>query len=216
MDSSFAPYRPGRAAATPATIRAVRGLRVPDFNARPEAEDEAAAEAERAERAMLVAAARAEGHALGVAEGRRQQAETESAQVAAALAAVAAAMQGAVAAASAAVDEASGALARLLMAALDAALPAASARLATETATLLAAALKPALDEIEGLRLRVAPGLGEACAAAIGDPRIEVVEDAALAPGDARATWRGGAATMELARQREKVAEVLRTLGLGE
>jgi hypothetical protein len=214
MDS-FAPYRPGRAT-TVAPAPVLRGLRMPDFDAPPERHDTAAEDAERAARDALAATARAEGHAAGMAEGWRQASETESAQVAAALRAVAAAMDTAVAAATAAVDEASINLAKLLLAVMDAALPAASAKRAADTALLLAAELKPGLEAVQGLRLYVAAGLGPACAAAINDPRIEVDEDPTMAPGDARAAWRGGGASIELARQRERVAEVLRTLGLGE
>ncbi|WP_204623692.1 hypothetical protein, partial [Crenalkalicoccus roseus] len=107
-------------------------------------------------------------------------------------------------------------LARLLLAALDAALPAAAARLAPESAALLAEAVRPAIEEAGGIRLLVAPGLAAAAAARIGDPRVAVEEDAALAPGDARALWRGGGAVAALAGRRRIVAEVLSALGLDE
>lgn len=208
----FAPYRPGRASG-PTTLSPRRGLRVPDFNA-PAGPDPALEEAERAERHAMLAAARAEGRAEGLAQGRREADETQQAQIAAALRAMATALQDAAEAATLAVNTASDELATLLLAALDAALPAASARLAADTATLLARAMKPVLEEEHALTIAVAPGLAAACAEAIGDARITLVEDAALAPGDAVARWRGGEAAMELARQRAKVAEVLHALGL--
>ncbi len=209
----FLPYQPGRAVGT-APMRVTRGLKVRDFDAPPPNPDTSLAEIEAAERTAMLAAARAEGQATGVAEGQRLAAETQAAHTAAALRAVAAAMEQANAAAADAVEQAGEALARLLLAALDTALPAASARLAADTATLLATTLRPVLQETGALRLSVAKGLGEACAVAIGDSRIEVTEDASLAPGDARASWRGGEAAMELARQRSMVAEVLHALGL--
>ena len=43
-----------------------------------------------------------------------------------------------------------------------------------------------------------------------------IVEDAALAPGDARASWGGGGAVLSLAERRGAVAEVLAALGLQE
>jgi hypothetical protein len=195
-------------------MRVMRGLKVRDFDAPAPNADAALAEMEAAERTAMLNAARAEGQVLGLAEGLRSAAETQAAHTAAALQAVALAMEQATTAAAEAVEQASDALARLLLAALDASLPAASARLAAETGVLLAATLRPVLEETGILHLSVAAGLGEACAAALDDARIVVTEDASLAPGDARASWRGGGAAMELARQRAMVAEVLHALGL--
>lgn len=212
MDS-FLPYQPGRLVAASAP-RMLRGLKVRDFNAPVAAPDDGLAEIEAAERGAMLNAARAEGLVEGLVEGARLAAATQAAQLANALHAVAGAMDQATAAAAEAVEQAGDALARLLLVALDTALPAASARLAAETATLLARTLRPVLEDSGGLRLSVAPGLAEACTAALDDPRILVTEDASLAPGDARAEWRGGGAAMELARQRAMVAEVLHALGL--
>ena len=194
------------------------GLRVRDFDA-PVAADTTSAELdqaqlEQAERTAMLNAARAEGHALGRAEAGELATASQAAQQVAALQAVAAALETGSVAAAEAVVEASDMLARLLLAALDAALPAASAKLAAETATMLAITLRPLLENGQALTLAVAVGFGTACAAAIDDARITVTEDAALAPGDARADWRGGSAMMELARQRIMVAEVLHALGL--
>ncbi|CAA9242963.1 MAG: hypothetical protein AVDCRST_MAG08-1719, partial [uncultured Acetobacteraceae bacterium] len=56
-----------------------------------------------------------------------------------------------------------------------------------------------------------------AAAARIGDrPGLAVEEDAALAPGDARASWRGGNAKASLAARRAAVAEIMGALGLQE
>ena len=57
----------------------------------------------------------------------------------------------------------------------------------------------------------------EAAAARIGNrPGLAVEEDAALAPGDARASWRGGEARSSLAARRAAVAEIMGALGLQE
>ena len=54
-------------------------------------------------------------------------------------------------------------------------------------------------------------------AARIGSaPGLAVEEDAALAPGDARASWRGGNARASLAARRAAVAEIMGALGLQE
>ena len=155
----------------------------------------AVAEAEIAERlqAARVQAARDEGYAAGLEAGLRQAADDRSAREAAALEAIAAALKEGGDAARQAADEAARDVARLLLAALDAALPAAAARLAPESAAGLAATLEPLLRDGVAVTLFVAAGEAEAAAARIGAmPRLAVEEDAALAPGDARASWRGG------------------------
>ena len=107
-------------------------------------------------------------------------------------------------------------MARLLLAALDAALPAAAARLAPESAAELAAMLEPLLRDGVAVTLFVGTGEAESAAARIADARIAVEEDAALAPGDARASWRGGTAKASLAARRAAVAEIMGALGLQE
>jgi hypothetical protein len=200
-------------------------LLVPDFDApvtrvtalaAPDPAEEAAAAV-----AAACAAARAEGRAEGEAEGRAAAAALHAAERATleaeALSTIAAALANAERAAQRAATEAAEGLGRLLLAALDAALPAAAARLAPETAAALVAEIRPVLErEAHGVRLLVAPGLGAACAARVTDRRVEVEEDAAVAPGDARAEWRGGSAAALLDRRRETVAEVLTALRLVE
>lgn len=193
-------------------------LAVPDFDAPPPREPDPAALAADAEAALQaqLAAARAEGFAAGETAGLRQAAESHAAAETAALGRIAAALEGAAASAGGAVAEAAEALARLLLAALDAALPAAAAQLAPERAAELVAILDPLLRDGVAVTLSVAPGCGAEAAACIGDARLTVEEDAALAPGDARASWRGGGAVLSLAEQRGAVAGVLAALGLQE
>lgn len=201
-------------------------LPVVDFDAPPPpveaaAPDAAAAGAPAAAAAEAhdaqVQAAREEGYAEGLEAGTRRAAADRSAREAAALAAIAAALEGGRDAARNAAAEAATGLARLLLAALDAALPAAAARLAPEGAALLAATMEPLLRDGVAVTLSVAPGEAEAAAARIGDrPGLAVEEDAALAPGDARASWRGGDAKSSLAARRAAVAEIMGALGLQE
>jgi flagellar biosynthesis/type III secretory pathway protein FliH len=178
----------------------------------------AVAEAEIAERlqAARVQAARDEGYAAGLEAGPQQAADDRSAREAAALENIAAALKEGGDTAQRAADEAARDLARLLLAALDAALPAAAARLAPESAAELAAVLEPLLRDGVAVTLFVGTGEGESAATRIADARIAVEEDAALAPGDARASWRGGTAKASLAARRAAVAEIMGALGLQE
>lgn len=196
------------------------GLRVVDLDAPPPPEAPAATDgAEIAERVLAarLQAARDDGLAEGLEEGLRRAGAERSAREAAALDAIAAALEGGREAAREAAGGAAREVARLLLAALDAALPAAAARLAPEGAAALAAVLEPLLRDGVAVTLLVAPGEREAAAARIGErPGLAVEEDAALAPGDARASWRGGAAMASLAQRRAAVAEIMGALGLQE
>jgi len=199
--------------------RSVGTLMVPDFDApppptEPDAAALAAAAAAAAARVAELEAARAAGHAAGYAEAAAAAAQSREAADAAALQAIAAALQDARQAALAATEAAATAVARLLLAALDAALPAASAHLAPETTAQLVAVLAPLLEANHGVVVRVAPGCGDAAIARIGDPRVDILEDPALAPGDATASWRGGGAVTALADRRGAVAAILATFGL--
>ncbi|WP_343898162.1 hypothetical protein, partial [Craurococcus roseus] len=92
-----------------------------------------------------------------------------------------------------------------------------AARLAPDSAAALAALLEPLLRDGVAVTLHVAGGEAAGAAARIGGrPGLAVEEDAALAPGDARASWRGGSAVSSLAARRAAVAEVLGALGLQE
>ncbi len=160
-------------------------------------------------REAAFAAGRAEGHAAGLAEAAEQQ----SAQCAAALAVIAASLSRAEAESQAVTEQGLAALARLVLGMLDAALPRLAAR-ESEAALLLARRLAPALASLGPVRLRIAPALAESLAAAIGDPRIALVPDATVAPGDARAEWQGGEAAMDLAERRRAIRAALADCGI--
>jgi flagellar biosynthesis/type III secretory pathway protein FliH len=216
--------RPATGAARQAAPFFGGNLPITDFDAPPAPiPDEtvpaaAVAEAEMAERlqAARVQAARDEGYAAGLEAGLSQTADDRSAREATALQAIAAALKEGGDAARQAADEAARDVARLLLAALDAALPVAAARLAPESAAGLAAMLEPLLRDGVAVTLFVGTGEAEMAAARIADARIAVEEDAALAPGDARASWRGGNAKASLAARRAAVAEIMCVLGLQE
>ncbi len=186
------------------------GLVVPDFDAPlPLAEDPAAELLAAAAEAARLETVRAADFAAGEAAGAAREAQSRMARDAAVLAAMALALEQAEAAARSAAIDGSQAVATLLLAALDAALPEAAARLAPEAAARLAAVLLPLLAEGLAVTLHVAAGCGEAAAGRLADPRVKVAEDAALPPGDARATWRGGGACLSLAARRQAVADML-------
>jgi flagellar assembly protein FliH len=221
--------RPGIGTRAPAAALRFGGeLPIADFDAPPPAPAPAVAasapapaadEAEIAERlqSARLQAARDEGYAEGLEAGLRQAEADRAARDSTTLAAVAAALENGRDAAREAAGEAARDVAGLLLAALDAALPAAAARLAPEGAAILAATLEPLLRDGVAVTLFVASGEAEAAAARIGDrPGLAVEEDAALAPGDARASWRGGTAKASLAARRAAVAEILDALGLQE
>ena len=217
----FEPIIPG-AWRQPASATVTRGLLVPDFDAPMVAEepgpDPALLEAEA--RAAALLEAERQGFAAGEAAGRAAASAAREQVVAESLARIAARLEAlqdeARRVSEATAAECATALARLLLAALDAALPEAAARLAPESVVAFAESLRPILDQVPRLSLAVAPGLAAACAARIGDARVEVTEDPGLAPGDARAAWRGGGATLSLAARRQAVAALLAGYGLTE
>ncbi|MEO3473312.1 hypothetical protein AAFN86_15695 [Roseomonas sp. CAU 1739] len=163
----------------------------------------------------LLAEARQGGWADGLAEGLRRAADTQQAAAArAAEVAVEALRHGHDAA-----REAAGAvaqdLARLVIAMLDAALPGLAADHAAPLAAAFARRVAPVLEVTPEARLLVPPGLGDAVRALLGASVIAVEEDASLPPGDARATWRGGGAALDLAMRRQAIGRVLESSGLG-
>ena len=180
----------------------------------------AQAEAERAARQAALDAARAEGFTAGEAAGRAEAAAAHAAAretaEAVALAAAAASLGTIAATADATIGRGAEALARLILAALDAALPAAAARLAPETAALLVTEIQPVLERAGTVHLSVAPGLAAGIGSRLADPRLTIAEDPALAPGDARAAWADGAATMRLQDRRAALTAMLASLGLAD
>jgi flagellar biosynthesis/type III secretory pathway protein FliH len=209
-----------------ASARFEMRFEVPDLDAPPPSLPEAepapdlaaiaaeAAAAEAAEREAMLEAARQAGFADGEAAGRAAEAASRAAREAAALEAIALRLAETGAGVAEAVGEAAAELAGVLLAALGAALPAAVERLAPESAAWVAARLAPLLEEGVAVTLHVAPGCGEAAAARIDDPRLRIAEDAGLAPGAVRASWRGGGAEFSLGAQQAAIADLLRSFGL--
>jgi len=98
---------------------------------------------------------------------------------------------------------------------LDAALPGLAAGQGDELAAEFARRLEPVLHTTPEARVFVAPGFAEPTRALLATVAIAVEEDAALAPGDARATWRGGGAAFDLAARRREIRRILQSAGLG-
>ena len=174
----------------------------------------AAAAAEAAAREAMLEAAREAGFADGEAAGRMAEAAGRAAREAAALETIAARLAEAGAGLAEATAAAAAELAGVLLAALGAALPAAAERLLPETAAWLVTRLAPLLEGGVALALHVAPDCVEAVRARIDDPRLRILEDAALAPGAVRAAWRGGGAEFSPAAQQAAIAALLGDFGL--
>jgi flagellar assembly protein FliH len=160
-------------------------------------------------------AARAEAFEAGRAAGRAEAAAGAEARLSVTLESVAATLAGAREMAFEAVGDHALALARLILATLDAALPQAAARHAPDLVLRLVERLRPAIEDLPGIRLHVSPDIAAEVEARAGQPWLEVVADAAVAPGDAQATWRGGAARLDLAARRAAIRMALAEAGIG-
>lgn len=158
----------------------------------------------------------AEGHAAGHAEGLRAALEDRDARAVQAATMAAEALRAARTEAAAAAQQVATGLARVALAVLDAALPGMAAAQAPALAAAFAGRLAPVLEAEPQACLRVAPGLAAATAALLPTGGIVVEEDAALAPGDARAEWRAGGARLDLAARRREIRRVLHAAGLAE
>ncbi|MBR0672974.1 FliH/SctL family protein [Neoroseomonas soli] len=163
----------------------------------------------------VLAETRRLAHEEGRAEGLREAAATQEALAAEVALSIAGALADARSAAAEAATRVATDLARLVLSILDTALPG----LAAENGAALAAGfgrrLAPLLETEPEARILVAPGLAEAARALLPMQGIAVAEDAALAPGDARAEWRGGGAAFDLAARRRDIRGVLDAAGLG-
>lgn len=163
----------------------------------------------------LVAEARRAGHAEGHAEGLAIAATAREAEATRAAAMAAEALAVAQQEARAAAEETATGLARLAIAMMDAALPGLAAENGAALAAAFARRLGPVLEAAPEPVLAVAPGFAPEVQALLGATRFEIVEDPALAPGDARAAWRGGAASFDLSARRQEIRRVLESAGLG-
>ncbi len=165
--------------------------------------------------ATLLAEARHAGHAEGHAAGLAAAAAARETEAARAAVLAAEALASAREEARAAAEEIATELARLAIAMMDAALPGLSAENGAALAAAFARRLAPVLEAVPEPVLAVAPGFAAEVQALLGATRLEITEDPALAPGDARAAWRGGAASFDLSARRQDIRRVLESAGLG-
>ena len=162
-----------------------------------------------------LAEARRAGHAAGRAEALAEGAASRAAMAADTAGMALALLQDAHAAAERIAGEAARDIASLVLSALDAALPGLAARNGAALAAAFARRLAPMIGTVPEARILVAPGLAEETRALLGHAAFRVEEDAALAPGDARAEWQGGGATFDLAARRREIGRVLAMAGIG-
>ncbi|MFT8242855.1 hypothetical protein [Roseomonas sp. BN140053] len=161
-------------------------------------------------------AALAEGRALGEAEGRAAALASSAALLNDILAEALNRIDEAAAEAAAAAEQNALSLGRLLLRMLDAALPGAAARAAPELLDQLVAQLGPVLEAPEGATVLVPPDLLDAAQERLAGSGLPVQPDPALAPGDARIAWRGGALALDLAQRRAAIHDILASLDLLE
>lgn len=163
----------------------------------------------------LLAEARRGGWEDGLAEGLRRAVETQQAAAGRAAEIAAEALRHSHASARDASTAVAQDLARLVLSMLDAALPGLAADHGAPLAAAFARRVAPVLETVPEARLLVPVGLGEAVRALLGARAITVEEDAAVPPGDARATWRGGGAAFDLSTRRQAIRQLLESSGLG-
>lgn len=194
----------------------MRALRLPDLAAPPPAVRLPPPDPRLLDAARLEGAAEghARGFAEGVAEGMARQHAAQQADVARSLAAIAAALDMAAEAGRNAAADAAAALARLFAAALEAALPGAAERAGGDLVPRLLQPLLPALADRPEARLKVAPALRDAVAAAMPPGGPEVEADPVVPPGDARVEWRDGAWIISREARRDAVREALAMAGI--
>lgn len=163
----------------------------------------------------LLDQARRDGFEDGLAEGLRRAAEAERIGAARTAEVAVEALRlghGAAREAAAAVAQD---VARLMLSVLDAALPGLAAEHGASLAGAFAQRIAPVLQSDPEARLLVPPGQGDAVRALLGASTITVIEDTAIAAGDARAEWRGGGAALDLASRRQAIRQLLESAGLG-
>jgi flagellar biosynthesis/type III secretory pathway protein FliH len=158
----------------------------------------------------VAAAAREDGFAAGRASMTQEVAN----RAAESLALIGKQLAASQAASSEIAAEASRGVARVALAMLDAALPGLAAQQSAALVADFAERLRPALAFLPEAHLHVAPSLMEEVRALVGDLAVRLQPDAALAPGDARASWQGGGAEFELSKRRAAIAGALSAAGL--
>jgi hypothetical protein len=165
-------------------------------------------------------AARAEGHAAGLAAAREEEAALQAALRTAALAAIGDALGSARADAARVAQTMAEELAATVLALLQAALPATAAAQAGTEITALVAALLPGLKREPTASIHVPPALlGDIAAALQGlwpdhGGRIAVMPDDALAASDVRVTWGDGGARRDTGALWQGIRAALAPYGL--
>ena len=158
----------------------------------------------------VAAAAREDGFAAGRASMSQEAAQ----RAAESLGLIAKQLAASQAASAEIAAEASRGVARVALAMLDAALPGLAAQQSAALVADFADRLRPALAFLPEAHLHIAPSLMEDVRALVGDLAVTLVPDAALPPGDARASWQGGGAEFDLAKRRAAIVEALSAAGL--
>ena len=158
----------------------------------------------------VAAAAREDGFAAGRASMTQEVAQ----RAAESLGLIAKQLAASQAASADIAAEASRGVARVALAMLDAALPGLAAQQSATLVADFAERLRPALAFLPEAHLHIAPSLMDDVRALVGDLAVTLVPDAALSPGDARASWQGGGAEFDLAKRRAAIAEALSAAGL--
>lgn len=158
----------------------------------------------------VAAAAREDGFAAGRASMTQEVAQ----RAAESLGLIAKQLAASQAASADIAAEASHGVARVALAMLDAALPGLAAQQSATLVADFAERLRPALAFLPEAHLHIAPSLMDDVRALVGDLAVTLVPDAALAPGDARASWQGGGAEFDLAKRRAAIAEALSAAGI--
>jgi hypothetical protein len=163
----------------------------------------------------LLDAARAEGFAEGREAGRREAMASIDAAAAVALREAAAGIALSMTEAREVAEATADAVARAALAAVIAALPSLAERCGEAEVIRFAEGLLPCLAGEPGVTLRVAPDLVAPVAARFArEARLEVLGDATLARGDARAAWRGGQAARHAEAARRVVMDAFAGFGL--
>ncbi|MBY0339331.1 MAG: hypothetical protein K2X11_22140 [Acetobacteraceae bacterium] len=163
----------------------------------------------------LVAAAREEGFRAGEAAGAAAMRDALEAATLSAIDALRASLARDAEALRAEAEARATGVARAALAALLSAFPTLAGRFGEAEAARFAEQLLPSLAGDGALRLEVAPALRDAIARRLaGTPGLDIEADAALEPGEARITWRDGAAERRTADAIAAVTALLADHGL--
>ena len=206
MNTEFAPLRP--AAPPPLDFRPAYAAALPPAPAPDSAADVI-------DRQMgLLEEARAAGYAAGLTAGRQAIEAVGQERVARALEDLRAALDAARDLASATAQSAAAELAVLTHAMIEAAAPGLVARAAPALLARLAEELRPRLGLMTNPRMAVAPDMAALLAPVLAAEPMELIEDAAVAPGDARITWDDGELRMNRAARMAALRTALANAGL--